>query len=134
MTQLFDSIPATSIRNLASRNLVVRCECGDDPAHRGDGYLRLRRRRHQDLQHHGLRHRHGSGGPGDDVSTAHNEPRTGLAQYSVVAQSSGGALGDYRGRSRTWSLKATAGDFARQVAALDSAHTRDGLGRGTQGR
>jgi hypothetical protein len=61
----------------------------------------------------------------DDAASAQIDPRTGLAQYSEIAQNTGGTLGDYLKTIENMApaLKATPGDFAQQAAALDAAHT-----------
>lgn len=60
----------------------------------------------------------------DDAATAQVDPSTGQAQYSDVARNTGGTLGDYLKTTENMgpALRATSGDFARQVAALDAAH------------
>jgi hypothetical protein len=125
VTQLLGSIPATSIRNLAIRNLVVSASAATillTVATGASGSPDAVSRTYSTTVYSTAA---GPAVSANDATTADVDPRTGLAQYSEVAENSGGALGDYLKTIENMepALKATAGDFARQTAALDSAHT-----------
>jgi hypothetical protein len=130
MTQPRGSVPATPIRNLANRNLAIR----NLVVSTGAATILLTVATGASGSPDALYRTYsatvystaaGPAVPENDAATADVDPRTGLAQYSEVAQNSGGALGDYLKTIENMepALKAVAGDFARPIAALESAHT-----------
>lgn len=124
MTQLLDFIPATSIRNLTIRNLVVGASAATILLTVTTGTSgspdTVTRTYSTTVYSTGT----AAVVPANDATAANVDPVTGAAQYSAAAQY-GGPLGCYLRTIENMepALEATPGDFARQSAALDSAHS-----------